>query len=142
MCAMSSRAAWKFPAPKRNVWQMPPREAAEDTMEDSYGAIAYQGTHVQELIDLTDHPCIDIPRLNAAFSAWTKHKARTITALRDNAFGSVTTATLAPLHRTPRKDALQDSMESSACGIDAAPPAPRRGAAIGDQAGTGRARRP
>lgn len=109
---MSSRAAWKFPAPKRNVWQMPPREAAEDTMEDSYGAIAYQGTHVQELIDLTDHPCIDIPRLNAAFSAWKKHKARTITALRDNAFGSVTTATLAPRHRTPWKDALADSMES------------------------------
>ena len=109
---MSSRAAWKFPAPKRNVWQMPPREAAEDTMEDSYGAIAYQGTHVQELIDLTDDPCFDSPGLNAAFSAWTKHKARTITALRDNAFGSVTTATLAPLHRTPWKDALADSMES------------------------------
>lgn len=81
-------------------------------MEDSYGAIAYQGTHVQELIDLTDHPCIDIPRLNAAFSAWKKHKARTITALRDNAQGSLTTSTLAPLHRTPRKEALQDRMES------------------------------
>jgi trimethylamine monooxygenase len=88
------------------------REATEDALEDSYGAIAYQGAYVQELIDLTDYPSFDIPGSNAAFYEWKKHKVKNIMAFRDNAYRSVMTGTMAPLHHTPWKDALEDSMES------------------------------
>ena len=88
------------------------RIAAEDALADGYAAIAYQGAYVQELIDLTDYPSFDIPGSNAAFYAWKKHKVKNIMTFRDNAYASVMTGTMAPLHHTPWKDALEDSMES------------------------------
>ena len=88
------------------------RVAAEDALADGYAAIAYQGAYVQELIDLTDYPSFDIPGSNAAFYAWKKHKVKNIMTFRDNAYASVMTGTMAPLHHTPWKDALEDSMES------------------------------
>ena len=88
------------------------RVAAEDAVADGYEAIAYQGAYVQELIDLTDYPSFDIPGSNAAFYAWKKHKVRNIMTFRDNAYASVMTGTMAPLHHTPWKEALEDSMES------------------------------
>ena len=88
------------------------RIAEEDSLADSYGAIAFQGAYVQELIDLTDYPSFDIPGSNEAFYAWKKHKIKNIMKFRDNAYASVMTGTMAPLHHTPWKDALEDSMES------------------------------
>jgi trimethylamine monooxygenase len=88
------------------------RVAAEDQLADGYAAIAYQGAYVQELIDLTDYPSFDIPGSNAAFYAWKKHKVKNIMTFRDNAYASVMTGTMAPLHHTPWKEALEDSMES------------------------------
>lgn len=88
------------------------RQAAEEAISDSYGAIRYQGDYVQELIDLTDYPSFDITGANEAFFAWKKHKAKGIMTFRDNAYASVMTGTMAPLHHTPWKDALEDSMES------------------------------
>ena len=88
------------------------RIAAEDGLPDAYGAIAFQGAYVQELIDLTDYPSFDIPGSNAAFFAWKKHKIKDIMTFRDNAYRSVMTGTMAPLHHTPWQDALEDSMAS------------------------------
>ena len=88
------------------------RVAAEDAVADGYEAIAYQGDYVQELIDLTDYPSFDIPGSNAAFYAWKKHKVKNIMTFRDNAYASVMTGTMAPMHPTPWKDALEDSLES------------------------------
>ncbi len=88
------------------------RVAAEDALADSYEAIAFQGAYVQELIDLTDYPSFDIPGSNEAFYEWKKHKIKNIMTFRDNAYRSVMTGTMAPLHHTPWKDALEDSMES------------------------------
>ncbi len=88
------------------------REAAEDAITDPYGPIRFQGAYVQELIDLTDYPSFDIPGSDAAFIAWKKHKKQGIMTFRDNAYASVMTGTMAPLHHTPWKDALEDSMES------------------------------
>ena len=88
------------------------RVVAEDGLADGYAAIAYQGAYVQELIDLTDYPSFDIPGSNEAFYAWKKHKVKNIMTFRDNAYASVMTGTMAPLHHTPWKDALEDSMES------------------------------
>ena len=67
---------------------------------------------MQELIDLTDYPNFDIPGSNAAFYEWKKHKAKNIMTFRDNAYRSVMTGTMAPLHHTPWKDALDDSLEA------------------------------
>jgi trimethylamine monooxygenase len=88
------------------------RVAAEDALEDAYAAIAYQGAYVQELIDLTDYPSFDIPGSNEAFYQWKKHKVAGIMTFRDNAYRSVMTGTMAPVHHTPWKDALEDSLES------------------------------
>ena len=88
------------------------RVATEDAVADGYEAIAYQGAYVQELIDLTDYPSFDIPGSNEAFYAWKKHKVKNIMTFRDNAYASVMTGTMAPLHHTAWKDALEDSMES------------------------------
>jgi trimethylamine monooxygenase len=88
------------------------RVAAEDAIEDAHGAIEYQGAYVQELIDLTDYPSFDIPGSNQAFFQWKDHKKAGIMTFRDNAYRSVMTGTVAPVHHTPWKDALEDSLES------------------------------
>jgi trimethylamine monooxygenase len=88
------------------------REAAEDAGKDAHDAIEYQGAYVQELIDLTDYPSFDIHGANQAFFDWKDHKKQDIMGFRNNAYRSVMTGTMAPLHHTPWKDALEDSLES------------------------------
>ena len=88
------------------------RVAREDAIEDDYGAIRYQGDHVKELIGETDYPDFDVDGANEAFFAWKKDKKKGIMTFRDNAYRSVMTGTLAPVHHTPWKDAMDDSKES------------------------------
>ncbi len=88
------------------------RIAAEDQNKDGHDAIHYQGDYVKELIGETDYPSFDVDGACEAFYAWKDHKKRDIMTFRDNAYASVITGTMAPLHHTPWKDALEDSMES------------------------------
>jgi len=88
------------------------RVSAEDALEDDYAAIAYQGSYVSELMGETDYPGFDVEGANQAFYQWKKHKKQNIMAFRDNAYQSVITGTMAPLHHTPWKDAMDDSLES------------------------------
>ncbi|MEH6546517.1 MAG: hypothetical protein V7701_08830 [Sneathiella sp.] len=88
------------------------RVAAEDAIEDDYGAIRYQGDYVKELIALTDYPSFDIDSVNDAFYQWKKHKKENIMTFRDNSYQSVITGTMAPVHHTPWKEAMDDSLES------------------------------
>jgi len=46
-----------------------------------------------------------------AFYQWKKHKTEAIMEFRDNAYKSVITGTMAPVHHTPWVDALDDSKE-------------------------------
>ena len=87
------------------------RVAAEDAGEDDYDAIRYQGDYVKELIAQTDYPSFDVDGANEAFFQWKKHKKADIMRFRDNAYKSVITGTMAPLHHTPWKDALDDTLE-------------------------------
>ena len=64
------------------------------------------------IFQAVDYPSFDIPGSDAAFIAWKKHKVKGIMTFRDNAYASVMTGTMAPLHHTPWKDALEDSMKS------------------------------
>ncbi len=88
------------------------RVAAEDAGKDAHDAIHYQGDYVKELIAETDYPPFDVDGACEAFFAWKEHKAKDIMTFRDNAYASVMTGTMAPLHHTPWKDALEDSMDS------------------------------
>ena len=88
------------------------RVAAEDAGRDSHDAIDYQGRYVQELIDETDYPSFDVKGACQAFHDWKHHKGDGIMTFRDNAYRSVITGTMAPLHHTPWKQALEDSMDS------------------------------
>ncbi len=88
------------------------REAEEDAIEDDYGAIAYQGEYVLELISETDYPSFDVEASNQAFYEWKKHKKQDIMAFRNNGYTSPMTKKKAPPHHTPWKDALDDSLES------------------------------
>lgn len=88
------------------------RVAREDAGTDTKYAIQYQADYVKELVAETDYPSFDIDGATEAFMEWKKHKAKDIMAFRDNSYRSVITGSMAPVHHTPWKDALDDSMES------------------------------
>lgn len=88
------------------------RVAGEEEGKDAHDAIHYQGDYVKELIAETDYPSFDVDGACQAFYDWKDHKKAGIMTFRDHAYRSVITGTMAPLHHTPWKDALEDSMES------------------------------
>jgi len=86
--------------------------AAEDAIEDDYGAIAFQGAYTMELMQMTDYPEFDCKGADQAFYEWKKYKKKGIMEFRDHGHTSALTGTLAPEHHTVWKDALDDSLES------------------------------
>ena len=93
------------------------RVAAEDRGADAHDAIDYQGAYVKELIAETDYPSFDVDGACAAFHEWKHHKQENIMGFRNQRYRSVITGTMAPVHHTPWKDALDDSM---ACYLESA----------------------
>lgn len=87
------------------------RVAREDAGTDDYDAIWYQGDYVKELIAETDYPSFNVEGACQAFKEWKGHKKNGIMTFRDNSHKSVITDTMAPVHHTPWKDALDDSLE-------------------------------
>ena len=87
-------------------------EAREGALETAYDEIDFQGDYTQELVDLTDYPSFDIPKVNAMFKTWKKHKKENIMGYRDYGFESPVTGTMAPPHHTPWVEAMDDSLES------------------------------
>ncbi len=102
----------KVPDREARAKDVEERIAAEDQIEDDYGCIEYQGAYTGELIAETDYPSFDIAGANEAFFQWKKHKKQDIMTFRNNGYKSVMTGTMAPVHHTPWKDALDDSLES------------------------------
>jgi len=88
------------------------RIAREDAGEDSYDAIKYQGDYIKELIAETDYPQFDVDAACEIFFKWKQHKKEGIMTFRDKAYRSVITGTDPPIHHTPWKDALEDTIES------------------------------
>ena len=87
-------------------------QAAEDAVEDDYGAIDFQGAYTQDLVDQTDYPDFNTPLVNKMFYDWKKHKKQSIIGYRDHGHTSPLTGTVAPIHHTQWDDALDDSLES------------------------------
>ncbi|WP_238367286.1 NAD(P)-binding domain-containing protein [Mesobacterium pallidum] len=88
------------------------RETREEADDDTKYAIKYQADYVKELVAETDYPSFDIDGACEAFFEWKKHKAKDIMGFRNNRYKSVITGTMAPVHHTPWKDALDDSMNA------------------------------
>ena len=87
-------------------------QAAEDALEDDYGAIDFQGAYTQDLVDQTDYPDFNTPLVNKMFYDWKKHKKQSIIGYRDHGHTSPLTGTVSPIHHTRWEDALDDSLES------------------------------
>ncbi len=87
------------------------RVAREDAGETDYDAIWYQGDYIKELIAETDYPTFDVEGACNAFKEWKGFKKKDIMTFRNNSHKSVMTGTMAPVHHTPWKDALDDSLE-------------------------------
>ncbi|MBN9888196.1 NAD(P)-binding domain-containing protein [Salipiger abyssi] len=88
------------------------RVEREEASDDVKYAIEYQADYIKELIADTDYPSFNVDGATEAFMQWKKHKAKDIMAFRNNCYESVITGTMAPVHHTPWKDALDDSMEA------------------------------
>lgn len=88
------------------------RVAREDAGQDAHDAIHYQGDYVKELITETDYPSFNVDGACEAFFEWKDHKKAGIMTFRNHAYRSVITGSMAPVHHTPWKDALEDSLEA------------------------------
>ena len=88
------------------------RVEREEIDDSATYAIKYQGDYVKELIGETDYPSFDVDGACDAFYEWKGHKADDIMAFRNNSYRSVITGTMAPVHHTPWKDALDDSLKA------------------------------
>jgi trimethylamine monooxygenase len=86
--------------------------AREEKIETAEHAIWFQGDHVKDLISLTDYPSFDIQKVNETFMEWEHHKMENIMGFRDNAYRSIMTGKMSPVHHTPWLQALDDSMEA------------------------------
>jgi trimethylamine monooxygenase len=84
----------------------------EEKLETDEEMIWFQGDNVKELIELTDYPTFDIEGVNKTFMEWEHHKHDDIMAFRNHAYRSLMTGKMSPVHHTPWKDALDDSLES------------------------------
>ncbi len=86
--------------------------AREEKLAGDEEMIWFQGDYVQELIDETDYPSFDVEGVNKTFMEWEHHKHENIMGFRDNAYRSLMTGNMQPLHHTPWLEAMDDSMES------------------------------
>jgi trimethylamine monooxygenase len=86
--------------------------AREEALEDDEQMIWFQGDYTKELIDETDYPTFDVEGVNKTFLTWEHHKHDDIMGFRNNAYKSLMTGNMQPVHHTPWMDAMDDSMES------------------------------
>ena len=82
----------------------------EETLETAEQMIWFQGDNVRELIEATDYPAFDIEAVNQTFMEWEHHKMENIMGFRDNAYRSIMTGNMQPLHHTQWLAAMDDSM--------------------------------
>ncbi|WP_405401846.1 NAD(P)-binding domain-containing protein [Paracoccus sp. Ld10] len=87
------------------------REQREVADSSTRYAVLYQGDYIKELIADTDYPSFDVDGACDAFFEWKKHKAADIMTFRNTCYRSVITGTMAPVHHTLWKDAMDDSLE-------------------------------
>lgn len=85
--------------------------AREEKLEDDEQMIVFQGDYVQALLERTDYPSFDVEGVNRTFMEWEHHKHDDIMNYRNNAYRSLMTGNMQPVHHTPWLEAMDDSME-------------------------------
>ena len=86
--------------------------AREEALTDDESMIRFQADYVKTLIEATDYPMFDLEGVVQTFLEWEHHKHENVMTFRDHAYRSVMTGKMSPLHHTPWKDALDDSLEA------------------------------
>ncbi|MDA7989521.1 MAG: NAD(P)/FAD-dependent oxidoreductase [Gammaproteobacteria bacterium] len=86
--------------------------AREEKLADDEQMIWFQGDNVRELLSETDYPDYDVEGVNKTFMEWERHKHEDIMGYRNNAYRSLVTGNMQPVHHTPWLEAMDDSMES------------------------------
>lgn len=86
--------------------------AREETIASSKDSIKFQADMVKDLLVLSDYPKFDVDGAVELLFEWKHHKEEDIMGFRNNAYPSLMTGNMQPLHHTPWKDALDDSLES------------------------------
>ena len=86
--------------------------AREEKLENDEQMIWFQGDYVQELIDETDYPSFDVEGVNKTFMEWEHHKHEDIMGFRNNAYRSLMTGNMQPVHHTSWLEEMEDTMES------------------------------
>ena len=81
-------------------------EALTNPMED----IDYQTDYIKDLCRETDYPDFDLDLVAETFKHWEHHKDEDILTYRDQSHPSACTGTVAPIHHTPWRKAMDDSM--------------------------------
>ncbi len=66
--------------------------------------------YTAQLVDATDYPSREYEKTVQAFMDWEHNKHENIMTFRDKPHTSAFTGTVAPVHHTVWKDALDDSM--------------------------------
>jgi trimethylamine monooxygenase len=102
----------QLPAPEEMASHSASWLAREEALEDDEQMIWFQGDYTKELIDETDYPTFDVEGVNKTFMEWEHHKHDDIMGFRNNAYKSLMTGNMQPVHHTPWMDAMDDSMES------------------------------
>ncbi len=90
-------------------WQVDFEAAMEQGVEAWY---RFQGEHVRDLMVETDYPQMDIDGIIELIDQWEDHKAENIMEFRNKSYKSLLTGKVSPVHHTPWKDAMDDSIES------------------------------
>ncbi|MDD9856343.1 MAG: NAD(P)/FAD-dependent oxidoreductase [Gammaproteobacteria bacterium] len=86
--------------------------AREEKLETDEDMIVFQGDYVKELLAQSDYPRFDVDGVNKTFMEWEHHKHDDIMGFRNNAYRSLMTGNMQPVHHTPWLQAMDDSMES------------------------------
>ena len=85
--------------------------AREEKLQTDEEMIVFQGDYVKELLAQTDYPTFDVDGVNRTFMEWEHHKHDDIMNYRNNAYRSLMTGNMQPVHHTPWLEAMDDSME-------------------------------
>jgi len=84
-------------------------EAKIETPEQAW---KFQGANIRDLMPETDYPNFDLEGVHKLFYEWKTHKKKDIMNFRDNAYVSVMTGKLSPMHHTPWMKAMDDSLQA------------------------------
>ena len=86
--------------------------AREEALADPFQEIDFQTDYTKDLVAATDYPEFDLDMVAKLFYEWEHDKEHSIVGYRDKAFKSPCTGTMAPVHHTPWREAMDDSMKT------------------------------